>query len=182
MSQGEKIRALRISKGLTQQQLADKTNINVRTIQRIESGEVAARLHSLHTIAEVLGCDPATFYSDIKEAPMRQETVPENKGLLVWLHLGGLLFLPSLMIWLFEKDRVRGIKEQGIDVINFQLSMLVILIPLLAFAPLAILLALFTTAVVLLNTVKVIFGKPYHYPASISFLKHGKSYRLFSME
>jgi len=40
MKTGEKIRDLRIKKGMTQEELAEKTELSVRTIQRIESGEV----------------------------------------------------------------------------------------------------------------------------------------------
>jgi len=181
MNQGEKIKTRRIQKGFTQQQLADKTKINVRTIQRIEKEQVTASLHSLHAIAEILGCDPASFASDYNQEESMHMPIPENNGLLVWLHLSGLLLLPSVMIWYFEKDQVKGIKEHGIDVINFQLSMLVILIPLMVFAPLAILLALFTIVVVVLNTLKVFFRKPYHYPMSFSFLKHDRREKLFSM-
>ena len=43
MSIGQKIKDARIKKGLTQEDLAAKTDISVRTIQRIENEEVAPR-------------------------------------------------------------------------------------------------------------------------------------------
>ncbi|EOG6895302.1 helix-turn-helix domain-containing protein, partial [Flavobacterium psychrophilum] len=40
---GKKILELRHSKGLTQNELAEKCNLSIRTIQRIELGEVIPR-------------------------------------------------------------------------------------------------------------------------------------------
>ncbi len=54
---GQKILALRKQKGLTQEELVDLCNINVRTIQRIEAGEVTPRSFTLKTILNVLGED-----------------------------------------------------------------------------------------------------------------------------
>jgi len=54
---GRKIAFLRKEKGLTQEDLVDKCNINVRTIQRIESGEVIPRPITLRLILEALDYD-----------------------------------------------------------------------------------------------------------------------------
>ena len=50
----QKIVNTRKQKGLTQEQLADLSNITVRTIQRIESGESNPRAFTLKAIASVL--------------------------------------------------------------------------------------------------------------------------------
>lgn len=54
---GKKISDLRKQQGLTQEELVEKCNINVRTIQRIEAGEVTPRSYTLKNILEVLGAD-----------------------------------------------------------------------------------------------------------------------------
>ncbi|PKA83078.1 helix-turn-helix protein [Ulvibacter sp. MAR_2010_11] len=54
---GKKITELRKIKGLTQEELVAQCNINVRTIQRIEAGEVTPRSYTVRTIFEVLGYD-----------------------------------------------------------------------------------------------------------------------------
>jgi len=51
---GRKILELRKAKGLTQEELVSKCNINVRTIQRIEAGEVTPRSYTVKTILEAL--------------------------------------------------------------------------------------------------------------------------------
>lgn len=47
---GKRIFELRTSKGFTQEELVEKCNISVRTIQRIESGEVTPRSFTIKTI------------------------------------------------------------------------------------------------------------------------------------
>jgi transcriptional regulator with XRE-family HTH domain len=51
---GKKIAELRKSKGLTQEELVEKCNLNVRTLQRIESGEVTPRSYTLKMIFAAL--------------------------------------------------------------------------------------------------------------------------------
>ena len=48
------IREVRKQKGLTQLELSDKTNISIRTIQRIEKDAVEPSLYSLKRISKVL--------------------------------------------------------------------------------------------------------------------------------
>jgi transcriptional regulator with XRE-family HTH domain len=52
---GRKIAELRKTKGLTQEELVEKCNLNVRTLQRIESGEAKPRTYTLKLIFEALG-------------------------------------------------------------------------------------------------------------------------------
>jgi transcriptional regulator with XRE-family HTH domain len=57
MDFGKKIIEVRNSKGLTQDEVAEKCNVTVRTIQRIESGTVKPRAFTMKIISEVLGFD-----------------------------------------------------------------------------------------------------------------------------
>lgn len=54
MDLGQKIVSARKQKGLTQEQLAERTHITVRTIQRIENGQTTPRAYTLKTIAAAL--------------------------------------------------------------------------------------------------------------------------------
>lgn len=49
---GKKIKKLRLSRGLTQQKLADASEIDIRTVQRIEKGEHGVGLHIIFAIAD----------------------------------------------------------------------------------------------------------------------------------
>lgn len=51
---GKKISELRKAKGLTQEELVEMCNLNVRTIQRIESGEVTPRSYTVKALFEAL--------------------------------------------------------------------------------------------------------------------------------
>ena len=54
---GKKIVELRTAKGLTQEELVELCNISIRTIQRIENGEVTPRSFTVKTILAALGHD-----------------------------------------------------------------------------------------------------------------------------
>ena len=54
---GLKLIEVRNAKGLTQEDVAEKCKITVRTIQRIESGVVKPRVFTIKIISEVLGID-----------------------------------------------------------------------------------------------------------------------------
>jgi transcriptional regulator with XRE-family HTH domain len=54
---GRKIAELRKAKGLTQEELVEKCNLNVRTLQRIESGEVTPRNYTIKSIFAALDYD-----------------------------------------------------------------------------------------------------------------------------
>ena len=54
---GKKIAELRKAKGFTQEELVEKCNLSVRTLQRIESGDVAPRSYTLKLIFTALDYD-----------------------------------------------------------------------------------------------------------------------------
>lgn len=61
---GIKIAELRKTKGLTQEELVDKCNISVRTLQRIETGEVSPRAYTVKTILGALDYDFSEIYGN----------------------------------------------------------------------------------------------------------------------
>ncbi len=94
---GQKIQDLRKQKGLTQEELVEKCNINVRTIQRIEAGEVTPRPYTIKTILGALGHDLEAINnsSSVKEHHL---IAPEKinytiKTLTLACVFGGIYFL-----------------------------------------------------------------------------------------
>ncbi len=61
---GRKISELRTARGLTQEELVEKCNISVRTIQRIEAGEVTPRSYTIKTILAALDYDLSKISDD----------------------------------------------------------------------------------------------------------------------
>lgn len=176
MTTGQYIREFRLKRGMTQEELSGKTDISVRTIQRIEAGDVVPRAYTLQAIAAALEVDFEVLNSYVQADDEEEQ---QARYWLALLHLSGLLILlfPSLLIWFWKRDSVEGMETHGIDVINFQLSMLMYLIPggLLAFllftVPLLMLIGLFSTLVIVMNTIRVMNDQSYHYPLTIQFLK-----------
>ena len=62
---GKKIVELRKQKGLTQEELVNKCNLSIRTLQRIEAGDVTPRSYTIKRIFEILEYD---FYA-LKNQP-----------------------------------------------------------------------------------------------------------------
>jgi transcriptional regulator with XRE-family HTH domain len=65
----EIIKEIRIKKGMTQQQLADESGVTLRTIQRIENGDVKPSLHSLNTLGKVLESDLSELFRKSASKP-----------------------------------------------------------------------------------------------------------------
>ena len=70
---GKKIAALRNEKGLTQEELVAKCNISVRTIQRIESGEVIPRSFTLKSIFNALEFNYEAIFKPKSETTLKQK-------------------------------------------------------------------------------------------------------------
>ena len=52
---GQRLARLRLTKNLTQEQLAEQAGLGLRTVQRLESGEAATRLSGFVRVCRVLG-------------------------------------------------------------------------------------------------------------------------------
>ena len=164
MTIGQFIRETRLKKGMTQEELAAKTDISVRTIQRIENGDVDPRSEE--------------FLKYGKDEPTTEPS-RKNNNWLALLHVSGLfiLLVPPIIIWMWQKDGIPNIREHAIDVVNFQLSMLIYLIPSSILAmeklghPIVIFLGVYSTTINIINTIKVLNHQPYKYPITIKILK-----------
>ncbi|EON77677.1 hypothetical protein ADIS_1896 [Lunatimonas lonarensis] len=74
---GHMIQVWRKGKGMTQEELVERCNINVRTIQRIEAGEVTPRPYTVKAILEALEVDPSevgNLHSEDMEGELPIET------------------------------------------------------------------------------------------------------------
>ena len=70
------LREGRLSKGLTQKELSERSNISIRSIQRIENGEIIPRSHTLKTLAGIL---ELSFEEFMKSARKQNITIRENE-------------------------------------------------------------------------------------------------------
>jgi transcriptional regulator with XRE-family HTH domain len=121
MEIGKLIKELRIKKGLTQEELADMTEVSARTIQRIENGEVDPRAYTLQMIAKALEVDFSLFVNDNN---VIQDV--NNKNWLGLLHLSGFLplFFPTLILWKQRKSKTKDMTNHFRAAISMQLCIL----------------------------------------------------------
>ena len=188
---GLKVAELRQAKNLTQEQLAEACEVSTRTIQRIESGEVDPRTFTLSMLKETLDFD---FGEDQNEH--------ENLWLAI-MHLSTtvLALLVPIIIWSWKKNKSMAIRDQGRLVLNFQITMtllmfagglFVMVVPMvLLINPASYELLGGTTPVILagltplpliligffcffegiFNAARSLMDKPIRYPLSIPFVK-----------
>jgi len=175
METGKLIRELRIKKGMTQEELADKTEVSARTIQRIENGEVDPRAYTLQMIAKALEVDYNLLLA--KEVNEEQEIQQVNSNnWLGLLHFSGIipLIFPTVLIWHRMKEKIKGMSEHYRDAISFQLQVWVGILAGLwiywkANQPIPLILVLLVNAAFsIFTTIKVVSGEPYK---KISFFK-----------
>lgn len=89
---GQRILELRKSRGLTQEELVEKCKINVRTIQRIEAGEVTPRSFTIKTILEALEVDSSYIFQNQTHQQEAQFSSREiNKLNISWI--AGIFFI-----------------------------------------------------------------------------------------
>ena len=69
MEFGERLKELRTGLNFSQKELAEKTGLTLRTIQRIENNEVKPSLYSLRMIGEALQIDLTEFISKSETKP-----------------------------------------------------------------------------------------------------------------
>jgi transcriptional regulator with XRE-family HTH domain len=63
---GERIQAARIAAGLTQQQLAERAGMSIKTVQAYEQANRDPLIHPFFQLCRALELDPASF-ADVKK-------------------------------------------------------------------------------------------------------------------
>lgn len=116
---------------------------------------------------------------------VNQSALRKDNGLIVLTHLSQLLcyvigfggLITPLIIWLSTRDRVEGMNEQGREIVNFQLSLLlyaIISIPAILLLGLGILMLIFIAIIgfvmPIINAIRANRGETPTYPLSIPFI------------
>jgi len=117
----KKIKELRTRKGFSQDELAETAKINLRTVQRIESGETEPRGDTLRRLALALNVTPDDLIDWAEE---------EDANFLMFVNLSALSFIVfpllgviiPMILWLTRKDKVKHLNEMGKRLLNFQIT------------------------------------------------------------
>lgn len=97
---GKILTNLRNEKGLTQEELVEKCNISVRTIQRIEAGEVTPRSYTIKTILAALDQDLETIKGVF--APEEPAAFTASKSNFQFLNLAFIIGIAYFIIGFIE--------------------------------------------------------------------------------
>ncbi len=170
MEKAKLIKNYRIKKGLTQEELANKTEVSARTIQRIENGEVNPRAYTLQMIAKALELDFSQFTDEHIDPKEAQE--PSKPHVFGFLHLSGVLplLLPTWILWKHRTDKTEEMAKHFRATLSMQLCILAIALTTLwiywrvnEITPFVITL-LMGALVSILNAISVTNGKPFINP------------------
>jgi transcriptional regulator with XRE-family HTH domain len=110
---GRRLTALRKERNLTQEELVEKSNVSVRTIQRIEAGEVLPRMSTVKILLEALGEKYESFSKSAQVMEQKKSISQQvNRNNLLVAVIGGAVYLVSQIIlsamdiaWLTSDDR-----------------------------------------------------------------------------
>lgn len=115
-----RVKELRKNKGLTQEQLAEEAQLNLRTIQRIENNESTPRGDTLKRISDSL---------KVGENDVIGFQVREDRNVLLMMTLSQLSFLifpvmgilVPMAIWIMKKDTDPEVDFEGKKLLNYQI-------------------------------------------------------------
>ncbi|WP_276089972.1 helix-turn-helix domain-containing protein [Pedobacter sp. JY14-1] len=122
----KKIKELRARKGMSQEELAQKSGLSLRTVQRIEGGETEPRGDTLQRIANTLGITPDDLF-DWTEFEDTRFLVVLNLSAISFLAFPLLGILLPLALWTMKKEKVRLANDMGKRILNFQITWCVLL-------------------------------------------------------
>lgn len=117
---GAKILELRKNSNMTQEDLAEKSKISARTIQRIEQGDCFPRLSTLRLISHSLDYD----FKGETSNQRREKTML----LLVQLSNITLFIIVPILVLVWNDSKSKTVETEAKRAINFQISLLIIMI------------------------------------------------------
>jgi len=120
----------------------------------------------------------------LKEEVMEKK---QEKNLTVFCHIGGIIplyflnLIVPLIIWLTKKDQSPFIKEQGREIVNFQISLSIYGVALLVLGltgvglaiavPGGLILAIINIVSIIRGAIKASSGEKFLYPINLRLIK-----------
>jgi len=81
---GAYITTLRNKKGLTQKELAEQCNVDIRTIQRIENGDVVPRMYTVNLLSKALDAEIKVSASTDAEIVLDEKYIRQIRFSWIW--------------------------------------------------------------------------------------------------
>ncbi len=179
-------------KGFSQKELSDRTNVTVRTIQRIEKGDTEPHLQTVKMLAAALEIEVNELL--ILDDPKEEDI---QKKWLLLMHATPFIgfvvplaniFLP-LFLWIHKREDNKLYAEHGRRIVNFQISMVLFFVlgmvfffmgnsfinknfPLIWFL---VAIIAYAAIVMIVNIFTAVAQQRSYYPLSIPFIRKWKS-------
>ena len=132
---GAVLRRLRIEKGLTQEQLAEKLNISDKTLARWERGKVTPDLNSIYNVADILGSDPRLILSRVENHTNTRKSFGAQGRFYTWADIAGL-YIRGIAIFLifgiFHRHRVPRFSKRT-RLVYFEICAVLMIMAVLTF-------------------------------------------------
>jgi transcriptional regulator with XRE-family HTH domain len=193
---GEQIRTLRKNKGFSQELLAENAGINLRTLQRIESGSVVPRGETLRLLAQALDIPVEELAASEELSASIDEasgSMRDDQGFLKLMNLSALSFwfipfgniIAPLVLWIFKRNEIAGAMDLGKRILNFQITWSIIFYGVICFGGMSgiffkspfmmlairALLYFGNTVFIFINTQKIIRGDEDVYPLGLKIIQ-----------
>ncbi len=173
-------------KGYSQEQLSEKTQVTVRTIQRIEKGDVQPHLQTIKLLATALNVEVEDLLviDDPKEETLQLKWLLLMHGIpIIGLVLPLCNVLFPLFLWIHKREDNEIYDVHGRAIINFQSTMtLLFVLSLIALVTLEgigffffMAVLPYTIVIMIINIVRVMNTQKCYYPLSFPFLKTKKT-------
>lgn len=125
-----KVKLLREQKNMTQNELAEKSGLSLRTIQRIEAGNIL-KGYTLKAIADALETQPENLVIEDLENVDRAKIINFSALLGLIIPFGGVIF--PLILTYKTKDQKN--KKIGKEIVSVQIILTIIFSVLLIISP-----------------------------------------------
>jgi transcriptional regulator with XRE-family HTH domain len=128
---GTRLTALRKEKNLTQEELVEKSHVSVRTIQRIEAGEVLPRVSTVKILLEALGENYESFstkQTQAMETPKSNLPTTNRNTVLVAVLAGAVYLISEIILGALDIVWFTGDRDWGFRMNSFYIGLTVVMV------------------------------------------------------
>lgn len=128
---GRQLTALRKEKNLTQEELVEKSHVSVRTIQRIEAGEVLPRTITVKILLEALGETYESFsarQTQVMETPKSILPIANRNALLIGVLAGAVYLITEIILGAMDISWFVGNRDWGFRMNAIYASLVVVMV------------------------------------------------------
>jgi transcriptional regulator with XRE-family HTH domain len=128
---GRYLTALRKEKNLTQEELVEKSHVSVRTIQRIEAGEVLPRMVTVRILLEALGESYESFLAkkpQVMETPKSTASNTNRNTLLIAILAGAVYLISEIVLGMMDIDWMTRDRHWDVRINTIYIGLVILMV------------------------------------------------------